>query len=400
MKSILIVVRTEGDFERAIALGIAAKDDFELTFVFAGDFSPFYKDGINNKFQKNLFESNGFKINDLSEYNTFARFLKKLLNSNKVTFDEVRNGKRSFFRFFLYKLFERYTSKRRISIIKKMIGNVSPDYLFTDQSQTDAGYLPEQIRKEAAKLNIPVYIFTHGAAGGLHSEFSNPTFNPYDGYTVLACNTNETDPEFMNRIITGDFSSSYPYVHFLNGIEKDEISFLDDRKFKIGIFVGGTGPLTSTTGAVRLQEIIIDLSENEDVAMVIKLHPRDPFPDLRMLKEFKNLKILAKEIDRSRVTKWADIIICSDHSSVVFEPMILGKKVVAVEGKHIPSYQHLHSPLKGSSAHFISNPTDLDISALKAADPLDPVTDKIAWGGNGPIDLAEKLILHLKTYSF
>lgn len=394
MKSILIIVRTEGDFERAIALGIAAKGDFELTFVFAGDFSPFYKDGINNKFQKDLFKSHGLEIQDFSEFDLVSKILRNLLEEQKTTFERVRNKKESFFKFILYKIFERYTLKRRKSIIKRILNKVSPDYLFTDQSRSDSDYLPEQIRKEAVKSNIPVYIFTHGAAGGLHSEFSNPTFNPYDGYTVLACNTNETDPSFTNRIITGDFSSSYPYVNYLNGIENHEINFLNDRKYKIGIFVGGTGPLTSTTGAVRLQEIIIDLSENEDVAMVIKLHPRDPFPDLRMLKEFDNLKILAKETDRSRVSKWADIIICSDHSSVVFEPMILGKKVVAVEGKHIPSYQHLHSPLKGSSAHFISNPSEFDLSELKAADPFDPVIDKIAWGGNGDQDLAK---LFLKT---
>jgi len=389
MKSLLILVRTEGDFERAIALGIAAKNDFELTFVFVGDFSPFYNDGIKNIFQKKLFKKYGFEILDFSEFDLVGKYTRKLLRAKKVTLDNVRKKEASIFKFFLFKIFERSVYNNKENIIKKLIKEISPTYLFTDQSKTEPNYLPEEIRQVALKVNIPVYIFTHGSSGGLHSEFSKPIFNPYNGYTVCACNTNETQSEFSNRIITGDFASSYPYVHFINGLEIEDISFLDDKKYKVGIFVGGTGPLTSTTGALRLQEIIIDLSENEDVAMVLKLHPRDVFPDLRMLKEFKNLLIVAGETDRSRVTKWADILICTDASSVVFEPMILGKKVVAVEGKHVPSFKNHHSPLINSSATFISNPIEFDLEILSEADPLDDVTDKIAWGSNGKQDLAK-----------
>ena len=85
-----------------------------------------------------------------------------------------------------------------------------------------------------------------------------------------------------------------------------------------------------------MQEIIIDHSENTYVAMVLKLHPSDAsFIDLRMLEKFNNLLIVRREIDRSRVTRWADTVVCSDHCSTLIEPMILSGKVVAGEGKLI-----------------------------------------------------------------
>ena len=64
---------------------------------------------------------------------------------------------------------------------------------------------------------------------------------------------------------------------------------------------------------------------------------------------------MGSEWDRSRVIKWADIIVCSDHCSTIFEPMILGKKVVAIEGTHIPKYKDKHSLLKYSSVKHISS---------------------------------------------
>ena len=396
MKSILIIIRTEGDFERAIALGIAAKDDFKLHFVFAGDFSPFYRDGIKNRFQKEIFDTHKFEVKDLSEFNFIGNILRKLLNANKVTLENVRKKDASLISFLLFKVFQKHILKNRKKIIRNMISQISPSYLFTDQSMTDRNYLQEEIRKIAVEFDIPVYLFAHGAAGGLHSEFSDPTYEPYSEYIVCACNTNETKPSLGNRIITGDFSTSYPYVHYLNKLVRQDISFLDDRKYKIGIFEGGSATLTSTSSLDKLMEIIIELSDNKDVAIVLKTHPRNKNPDLRILQQFKNLKIVNSEIDRSRVTKWADIIICNDHSSVVFEPMILGKKVVAVEGKHIPKFKHNHSPLKESSVNFISQSKEFELESLHTADPLDEVTNKIAWGGNGTVDLAKLFLNRLK----
>ena len=275
--------------------------------------------------------------------------------------------------------------------INNIYSRIMPSFLFTDQSMTTSTYLPEKIRQKAIASNIPVYIYTHGAAGGLHSEFSEPVFQEYPGCIVLACSENETNPSFTNRIILGDMSSSFPYVHYLNEQNFDEIEYGKDKKHRVAFFIGGVMQAFTSTNAWSLQEqIIISLSEREDVAMILKLHPREAqFMDLRMLKKFRNLKIVSGETDRSRVTKWSNTVICNDHTSVVFEPMILGKKVVAIEGKHIPKYSDKHSPLINSSVNFISNFSQFDLESLSNSDPIDEVTNQIAWGGNGSINLAE-----------
>ena len=89
MKSIIILVRTESDFERAICLGISANRKYNVHFIFVGDFSPFYFDGISNKFQKELFKRNGFKIKDFSDFDIFGKLLKKLCNNSSVSFKNV-----------------------------------------------------------------------------------------------------------------------------------------------------------------------------------------------------------------------------------------------------------------------------------------------------------------------
>ena len=399
MKTILIIVRSEGDFERAISIGLAGKTNFNITYLFVGDFSPFYKDGINNNFQKKLFEQNNFIMHDLADFDFISRILKALSGGKISSFKSSTRNIKSLVNLLFFILYQQYISKSKNRIVNKVYKTIKPDFLFTDQSMTEKVYLPEIIRVKATDRKIPVYIFTHGAAGGLHSEFSNPIFNPYNNYTVFACNENETDPIFKNRIIIGDMSSSYTYVHYLNRLKIDEVNFLNKRKHRVAFYIGGVmQAYTSTNGWSIQEEIIIDLSEREDVAMILKLHPREAkFMDLRMLKRFKNLKILSMETDRSRVTKWANIVVCNDHTSVIFEPMILGKKVVAIEGKHIPKYKNNHSPLKNSSVKFISNSSQFDLYELPNADPLDSVTDEIAWGGNGSIDLAELLFKRIES---
>jgi hypothetical protein len=263
----------------------------------------------------------------------------------------------------------------------------------TDQTITIPEYPIEIIRKECINKNIPVFLFHHGAGGGLHSEFSYPNIQDYENYQVLACNKNEIKPGQFNRTVIGDFSSSYTYVKFLNKLNFENINFLTDRKHKIAFYIGGLmGALTSTTAWRVQEEIIIDLSERDDVAMILKLHPRESKNiDLRMLKSFSNLKIVSSETDRSRVSKWADVCIINDHSSVIFEPMILGKKVVAIKGKRIPSENNKKSPLVDSSVNYITQSFEFKLESLKKADPYDSVTNEIAWGGNGEVDLAALL---------
>jgi hypothetical protein len=392
-KSILIVVRSEGDFERAICIGREAKTKFNISFIFVGDVSPFFKDGIQNAFQKKLFIKNGFKIHDFSDFDLIGRGLKKLSGGKKSTIKDSNKSVKNFFQFIFFKLFIKYFSKREDRIIANIYSKKMPSYLFTDQSMTASTYLPEKIRQKSLTSNIPVYIYTHGAAGGLHSEFSEPVFQEYPNCTVLACSENETNPSFKNRIILGDMSSSFPYVHYLNEQNFDEIEFRNDRKHRVAFFIGGVMQAFTSTNAWSVQEeIIISLSEREDVAMILKLHPREAqFMDLRMLKKFENLKIVSSDTDRSRVTKWSNTVICNDHTSVVFEPMILGKKVVAIEGKHIPKYSNKHSPLINSSVNFISNLSEFDLESLSNSNPIDEVTNQIAWGGNGSVDLSKLL---------
>ena len=126
--------------------------------------------------------------------------------------------------------------------------------------------------------------------------------------------------------------------------------------------------------------------------MVVKKHPRSELADLRMVSTFNNVKIVGSWCDRSRVTQWADIVVCGDHCSTVFEPMILGKKVVVVQGKHIPRYKDKHSPLKYSSVKHISSASEFDLNAIPNANPEDQVTNRICWGNHGEIDLAKLLL--------
>jgi len=394
MKKILYIIRTEADFERVVCIAITGKEKYEQHFVFAGDFSPFYEDGIQNIFQKELFSQHGFSANDFCNYNFISRSLKLLAGGRLISFQQLRERKSLIFRFAFNVLLRKHLKIKKSNIVKKITQLIAPDALLTDQSLTDPEYIPEIFRRTAIKAKIPVYIFTHGAAGGLHSFFSDQIFDDYRGYTVLACSESESKSKAKNRIILGDMSSSYPYVKFINQLELHDIHFLDERKYKVGFLVGGTGPFTSTTGWYTMEEIIIDLSENPDIAMVLKLHPREAsFIDLRMLKKFDNLLIVERETDRSRVSKWADIVVCSDHCSTIFEPMSLGKKVVAIEGKHLPKYKSHHSPLKYSSVWHITSADEFDLDKIPNANPEDPVTNEVAWGGHGKVNLA-KLALH------
>lgn len=391
MKKILIVVRSEGDFERAISIGCAGRTKFKISFVFVGDFSPFFDDGIQNIFQKKLFFKNDFQIIDFSDFDFIGRVLKNLSGKKRLSFNDAQKNLSGLFKYIFFIIFTKYIKRREDSILKRVFSRIKPTYVLTDQSSTDKDYLPEKFRQKAIDLGLGVYIFTHGAAGGLHSEFSEPIFKEYTNCTVLACNKNETDPSFKNRIILGDMSSSYPYVHYLNEQSFEEIEFGNGKKHRIAFLIGGVmQAFTSTNGWSIQEEIIIDLSERDDVAMILKLHPREAkFMDLRMLKKFKNLKIVNNETDRSRITKWANVIVCNDHTSIVFEPMILGKKVVAIEGKHIPKYKNHHSPLMDSSVKYIKNANEFDLENIPSSDPFDEITNQIAWGGNGAIDLAE-----------
>ncbi|MBA7704783.1 hypothetical protein ES703_113601 [subsurface metagenome] len=284
-----------------------------------------------------------------------------------------------------------YIKFRKQKIVKKIFKKINPDALLTDASQTMKDYTPEIFRRTALEMGIPSFIFSHGAAGGLHRVFTNSKYNPYRGYYFFVCGDMESKPIYSNRIILGDLSSSFPYVNYLHNINRYTLSFLNDRKFKIAFFQAGVNNCFTTTNSWSVMEkIIIDLSDNPDVAMVVKKHPREGLiADFRMLSTFNNVKIVDSWCDRSRVVKWADIVVCSDYCSTIFEPMILGKQVVAIEGVHIPKYKDKHSPLKYSSVKHISSASEFDLDSIPNANPEDPVTNRICWGNHGKVDLAK-----------
>ena len=372
-----------------VCLAISGKKKFEQHFVFIGDFSLFYEDGIRNQFHKELFTQHGFTVTDFCEFSLVGRILKGLTGSISVSLQQFLHKRALLFPWIINAFLRRHINSNKRMIVNKVIKKLRPDVLLTDQSITDRDYIPEIFRSIAIQMQIPVYVFAHGAAGGLHSAFSEFKFDFYVGCTVLACSENEPNSQDKNRIILGDMSSSYPYVHYVNKQNYFDINFMKEKKYKVGFIVGGT-MFTSTNGWYTMQEIIIDLSADPNVAMVLKLHPREaPFIDRRMLRKFDNLIIVDRETDRSRVSKWADIVVCSDHCSTVFEPMILGKKVVAVEGRHIPKYKNIHSPLKHSSVMHITSTNEFDLDKIPNADPEDPVVNTVAWGGHGKVDLAE-----------
>jgi len=391
-KSILYLVRTEADYERAICLAITGKElGYKQSFVFAGDFTPFYEEGLKNDFQKYLFEIHGFSILNIVEFSSYGRILLKLSNKSSPTLDAVVRNPRFALNWVFYKLIMRQLSKNKFKIVNKCLSKIKPDLLLTDQSSEDEDYLPEILRAEAFKRGVKVFIFPHGAAGGLHYHFSNPQYGEYANYTVLASNDLEASKHPENRIVTGDFSSGYTYVKYMNSIDYGEIYFLNDRPFRVAFMIGGTIQSWTSTNAWCIQEeIIINLSERPDVAMVLKLHPRESeYLDLRMLKTFKNLLIVKSETDRSRVSKWANIVVCNDHTSVIFEPMILGKKVFGIEGVHTPRYKMTNSPLHNSSIVIIRTANGFQLESARVADPMDDVTNWVAWGGRGPNDLAK-----------
>ena len=215
MQKLLYIVRTEADFERVVCLAIAGKEKYEQYFVFVGDFSPFFKDGILNEFQKELFNQHGFVMSDFFEISLWGRFLKKMSGGVSVSMQQFSQKKTLFISWLFNAFLLRYIASNKEKIIIKVLQSIKPNVLLTDQSITKSDYIPEIFRATALQMQIPVYIFTHGAGGGLHSKFTELSFDSYEGCTVLACSENEPRSKDANRIIIGDMASSYPYVNFL-----------------------------------------------------------------------------------------------------------------------------------------------------------------------------------------
>ena len=108
MRSVLIIVRTEADFERAIPIGIEIKKKFNPVFVFIGDFNPFYSQGISNNFKKNIFEKHNFKIRDFSSFDLISKFLGWLINYRKYNLSY-----NNFLKFVSFKILQEHIKTKR-----------------------------------------------------------------------------------------------------------------------------------------------------------------------------------------------------------------------------------------------------------------------------------------------
>lgn len=392
-EKLLYLIRAEGDFERVVSLAIAGKGRFVQSFIFVGDFHPIFEYGIENKFQKKLFAQHGFRVLNLTDFSLLGKILEKFSSKEKsASLDrEIKEKKiwRALKVLFLYVL-KGYLQYRKKALASKVIIRLKPDRLFTDQSMSGKDYLPEIFRSVAKKFNIPSFLFTHGAGGALHQPFHDVKVEPYDGYHVFSCNKYENNG-YKNRTIIGDMVSSYPYENYLASLDLEEIKFYDDRKYRIAFIQSGIATAFTLTNAWSvMEEIIINHSNREDIAIVVKTHPRERQNiDERIIGRFNNTRIVGAECDRSRVVKWANVVVCSDHCSAIFSPMIQGKVVVCISGLSIPKYQSRHSPVKGSSVNHISSAKEFDLCQFNESRPNDPIIDEFCWGGHGHIDLAK-----------
>lgn len=397
MRKLLYIIRSEADFERCVALALYAHGHYRQNFVFCGDFSPFFTVGIRNRFQRKLLHETGAKVRDLHSYSLIGRLLaalslKKNLTPNQI-FSSSGNIKDAIKFAFLVAL-KFYTKRYKRRIIKKIIKQYAPEAILTDATIEDPKYSVEIFRQIGLELNIPSFVFTHGAAGGLHANLhAKRKKAPYENHYSFVCSKEDlaSEEEHPNEFVIGDMRSSYDYQKRLLADSRESIDFLCECRHRIAIIQGGVpDTYTSTNAWALMEKIAIDLSERSDVAIVIKKHPRERNRcDYRMLETLKNVKLCDAETDRSRLVRWATTVVCNDHCSAIFEAMIAEKAVIALEGVHVPRYRNTHSPIADSSALHLKTVDDLDLDSISPCDHNDPIIDRLCWGGNGKKDLRE-----------
>jgi hypothetical protein len=389
MKTTLIVVRNEADFERAVVLGIASKKYRRPRFVFVGDKSPFFKDGISNEFIRYIFRINALKMYDFADYGTMSRVLKFLCGGVNPKIGTRPKTFRSLSNHLFFFFFQKYIKKKKGSMVSKMLEQIQPAEVFTDNSGENAGYLPSMIRTTAIDQNIPVYIFSHGGGGGMLGDLYTPNILEYKSYTVLASNEFEVNKYPHNRMLIGDLATSYTHLKYIDSIQFNDINYLDEKTYKLAFFIGGTLPDITNSWSVQ-EEMIMMLSARDDVAMILKLHPRESAPvRIRHLQKYSNLKIVAGEQDSGKIIKWANVVVCNDSTSLVFIPMILEKKTVIIEGKRHPKFINHLSLIKKSKVNYISDYSEFNLKNLEPSVADDRIIETLAWGKNGNRDLGE-----------
>lgn len=394
---ILYFIRAEADLERLISIAIPGKNYADQHFAYYGDISIVFDHGIKNTFQKYLLDSNGFKVLDIVTL-FHAGKLYKLINKIDAKNKVVRIIREMVLKI-LYKLI--YIQQNKLA--NKLLDKIKPSFLITDNSEERGNYFPHCLREAAIKRGIKIHITNHGPADGLHREYVSyklvdpDPLNIYNYCHVGICSKYDSGYKEPNRIITGDPADSYPHIILKQELKFDDIIFFNDRKYKIGFFMAA--PLETCTNAwAVMEEIMLEYAFCKDVAMVAKFHPRlYKFGEYPYLLKIDNLKLFGSELDRSRLVKWADIVVCSDHCSTLFEPMILRKKVVAVHSKKARPFAEFKSPIHNCdpSMNSIRHSEEFDLDNLKPYTSDTSFIDTYCWGGLGKIDLGEKIIKEL-----
>ena len=390
---ILYLIRAEADLERIVSIAIPGKTYSVQHFIYYGDTHILFDYGIKNRFQKHLLSSNGFKVLDAVTFSYLGKiykFLKQLKVKNRITKEILDVGARILNKFI-------YTFQDKNKLSNKLLNKLKPSILITDNSVERIDYFPHCLRQAAIKRNIKVHVTGHGPAGGLHKEYHSYEMIVPASHTdcvVGICSMHDYGYGMPNRIITGDPADGYPHLLFKHEQTFDDINFLNDRKFKIGFFMSAPFETCTNSWAI-MEDIMLDLSFRKDVAMVGKFHPRlYKHGDYRYLKKIDNLKLYGPELDRTRLTKWADIIICSDHCSMLFEGMIFQKKVVAIHSKKVRPFAKFESKIHGCdiSMNSIYSSSELKLDELENFTSDKAFINEYCWGGHGKIDLGENIL--------
>jgi len=391
---ILYLIRAEADLERIVSIAIPGKKYADQHIIYFGDTDYDFRYGIKNKVQKALLEDEKIIVSNAISHTLVGKLLIQF--SRKSYQLKVKNY---FFTLnkILTKILEKLVSTRKDKIAKKIFDKIGPDVFISDYSSTkDESYFPKMMRDYAKKNNIEILIIPHGPAGALHGKFSS--YKPrkrqqFSGGKL--CISSSKDFFSVNRetVVTGDPALSEPFIIRKNSIKSFEIDFYNHRKNKIA-FIVALPKETTVSGWSIMEEIILDYSDDENVAMTGKIHPRMySGMDTRTVENVNNFRMYGPEVDISLLVKWADIIICADHCSTLFEPMIMNKKVVAVRAHKARSVSHIDSPIHKSdpTINSITTSREFDIENLSNYTTDRSFIDEYCWGGKGPVDLGEKI---------
>lgn len=390
-KTILYFVRAEADLERIVSMAIPGKGLANQKFVFYGDTGLTFDRAIRNTFQKHLLTINKFEMVDAIEYSFIGRVYKAIDSIN------TRTKYARLLIDIIQKVLFKLIFNRQALLAVTLINKINPNILITDNSTERENYFPHYLRQAALKNHVAVHVTGHGAAGGLHKDYSsydNIVPDGFKGCIVGVASKHDYGSDLSNRIITGDPAESLPNLSYKHKQTFDDIEFLNDRKYKIGFFMAAPFE-TCTNGWSVMEEIMLDYAGDDRVAMVVKLHPRlYKFGDYRYLKKINNLKLFGSELDRSKLVKWADIVVCSDHCSTIFEPMIFRKKVVAIHSKKVRQFAHYVSPVHDSdkTMNSIHSSAQFELEGLTNYTSDMSFIDEYCWGNQGSSDLGENIL--------